>query len=899
MTDTDHISAHSALAEDEDTANISLDDTAPIADAAVDAQPHETPRPNTLHTVLAKFLYVLAGLWAFGTALLFGLGYLPLDTASPMTVIGDVGMLTVPFFGLVLTALLLQLRSVITMPGGQFADALAPMARAEQRLVHLQKRLQTELHTLNGVTDLAAERIEHLETRFQSEISSLFTATQETEARAAAIANTLQSERSALAKLGHDLVDQLETLRAKIGDIGGEVQTANHAVEDITGSLEKSVADSISALIGTTETVDERLAAALNHMEDRHAAIDAASTDIAARLTDVSDRMREESQHVREEMSQVEGHTQTLTARLETQAKTLGEMSASAALQAAKIEASLHAQNSAMEAIADSAQTRSDDIVERLQGVGDEVQQAIAAAEHGIARIAQATSVHADSIDVRLTQALAQSESMLQRAADQLSEHSRTAVQEAETAAEQTLARLRQVRGNIEFEIESLGDRAADISTQITMQSGDIVQAAEHLAQRANHLDQNLGTTRTHIDDQTRAMIEALQDAQSRLDAMEAEMQSQRDALASLGSESASLIDAAAQSFALQAQSMTEAATMADQLLTQQANALAGKIDALEHAGKDAHTSLDLSSMSLKQAASDLRQEMAQSRTALGSAADAFANERMRIQLDTDQVLGRIHSASSAMSREVEKFSAQSQSTADELERATETTKAMAAATHSAITETIEKTQIKLSTGLDSLTDAAHYRVKALQADLDTTMTRLLDDYHKSTAFAERESASLSTRLGKDAAEIERKAKDLLDISDTLKKRLADTARKEFSKTSKLLVQSLQAASIDINRALEVDIPDDQWSAYLNGDKSLFMRKTLQIADKKTKAKIAEKYTDDLDFKDIVERYLRDFEGLMQQSMHGDTAGELSVTLISSDMGKLYVMLGQSVKRFN
>ena len=56
-------------------------------------------------------------------------------------------------------------------------------------------------------------------------------------------------------------------------------------------------------------------------------------------------------------------------------------------------------------------------------------------------------------------------------------------------------------------------------------------------------------------------------------------------------------------------------------------------------------------------------------------------------------------------------------------------------------------------------------------------------------------------------------------------------------------------------------------------------------------------YEEDSDFRDHVNRYIHDFEAMLRQLLSTRDGHALGVTLLSSDMGKLYVALAQSIER--
>ena len=56
-------------------------------------------------------------------------------------------------------------------------------------------------------------------------------------------------------------------------------------------------------------------------------------------------------------------------------------------------------------------------------------------------------------------------------------------------------------------------------------------------------------------------------------------------------------------------------------------------------------------------------------------------------------------------------------------------------------------------------------------------------------------------------------------------------------------------------------------------------------------------YADDTAFADHVSRYIHDFEAMLRQLLSTRDGHALGVTLLSSDMGKLYVALAQAIER--
>ena len=60
---------------------------------------------------------------------------------------------------------------------------------------------------------------------------------------------------------------------------------------------------------------------------------------------------------------------------------------------------------------------------------------------------------------------------------------------------------------------------------------------------------------------------------------------------------------------------------------------------------------------------------------------------------------------------------------------------------------------------------------------------------------------------------------------------------------------------------------------------------------------IARLYDDELAFREQVNRYIHDFEAMLRTILTQRDSSPLGVTLLSSDMGKLYVALAQAIER--
>jgi len=96
-------------------------------------------------------------------------------------------------------------------------------------------------------------------------------------------------------------------------------------------------------------------------------------------------------------------------------------------------------------------------------------------------------------------------------------------------------------------------------------------------------------------------------------------------------------------------------------------------------------------------------------------------------------------------------------------------------------------------------------------------------------------------------------------------------ARNTLAKRSSVLVESMQAAAIDIAGLLSFEIEDTAWDNYLKGDKSIFARRIVEQIDGNTTRAIARHYQHDPEFRAEATHYVGLFEGLIQRLL-GDGA---------------------------
>jgi hypothetical protein len=119
----------------------------------------------------------------------------------------------------------------------------------------------------------------------------------------------------------------------------------------------------------------------------------------------------------------------------------------------------------------------------------------------------------------------------------------------------------------------------------------------------------------------------------------------------------------------------------------------------------------------------------------------------------------------------------------------------------------------------------------------------------------------------------------------------------DFARRVALITESLNSNAIDIAKAMDAEVSDTAWAQYLKGDRGIFARRAVKLLDTPSAKAVMQLYESDRTFRDHVSRYVHDFEAMLRQLLSTRDGHALGVTILSSDMGKLYVALAQSIER--
>ena len=185
----------------------------------------------------------------------------------------------------------------------------------------------------------------------------------------------------------------------------------------------------------------------------------------------------------------------------------------------------------------------------------------------------------------------------------------------------------------------------------------------------------------------------------------------------------------------------------------------------------------------------------------------------------------------------------------------------------------------------------------AIDAALRDRAAQIAGQLEQASAKAAGASREAAVQLRDQLAKVNELAGNLERRVAHARSRAEEQIDHDFARRVALITESLNSNAIDIARALDSDVTDTAWAAYLKGDRGIFTRRAVRLLDAPEAKAVAQLYEADRDFREHVSRYIHDFEAMLRQLLSTRDGHALGVTLLSSDMGKLYVALAQAIER--
>ena len=770
---------------------------------------------------------------------------------------------------LVIACWLLAMRSS-TREATRFGDAASVLSaeaqRLEERLIVINRELSVareflaaESRELDSLGRIASERIsEHAE--------ALQGLIHHNGAQVDAIATVSASAMENMGRLRNDLPVIANSARDVSNQIGNAGRTASDQLNQMIAGFERlnefgaaserqvstlrsRVDQAIAAFEAQANQLDSfmnrRFADLAEKSEAHRADLDSHEVDALAAMRHRADRLRAEIAQAGEALEEHEAEALvSLQARINSIRESAGTVNRSLGETETRAVASW---NERIEAV----QSRLSDLAEKI-GAFDDVTRAKAA------ELLLEITGHADELNGNLTASHGAFVDLIKARRDALAE------QEAD-AAEALAASL------AAFDTE-LAERRQDQIAQTHM----LAENAEALASRIDALEVSLTRIGEHGQHTRERVGQSVAELTGTLEASRSALNGTDQMVAQLTESSVRLLEllqaASEQGRDDLPASLSEVETRLQKVLGESRSLK----DTLETAG----VSVELTAGQLGETEQSGKRAIAEIRTLQD---DVKARQEHNLHL-----IGELQGKLADLDRQGD---ALAEKTRGELREAI-------LAVESASRDALAKLEIRNAEQVNSFAqrvadDAARIIDSALSGHATDSISALEQAASQAAATGREAAIQMRDQLSKVnelAANLESRVNRARELAE-------EQVDNDFSRRVALITESLNSNAIDIAKALSTEVTDTAWNSYLRGDRGIFTRRAVRLLDNGQSREVAEIYEEDPDFREHVSRYIHDFEAMLRTMLSTRDGHALGVTLLSSDMGKLYVALAQSIER--
>ncbi|MEJ2457561.1 MAG: hypothetical protein P8Y58_05185, partial [Novosphingobium sp.] len=723
---------------------------------------------------------------------------------------------------------------------GRTAHAqLEDMVQGFNRLNEFGSASERQVESLRGrVNETLAEFRRHSE-QFQSIADERFNA----------LATRGEEFRNQLDK--HE-IDALAAIRTRAAALAAEIEETRRQLDDHEAASLTSLRARLTALRDESDVVSRALRDAEERAEEQLkaslATVLAEQTATAENITSIQaetvNALKAALESLRAEQSAtVESFAGTQRTAIDT-LKT--------ALEALQTEHSAAAQN-----ITGIHRQTIDDLKAALANLRDEQ----SAAADGITA-AQHTAI--DSLAGRLATLVAEAERMDQA----LTQRGEQLAIEAEERQARQVEHERHAIARIEHMLGELDGTIAERLERHRQHATAVSERAEAVTERLSGFETRLAQIATQSGDSEVRLTGSLQTLTDRLTAARTTLAATECDVEKLTNDSVRLLELIQASAKHSHTALPEALAVSEDRLTRLENGVTALLALLHQSAEGGE---DLAS-GIEQSGANLEALM----TKLASAQDSVTRQ------------GQDHAAQLA----------QMLATLAEIDRATDTASAKArgelvsaiAALRTTLSEAVEAIETdspaRIATVARNLGDES---AQAIEKAMRNKVSEVSGRLEQAVAHAAGVTREATIQLRDQLAIVDELAGNLESRVSHARQRAEEQVDNDFSRRVALITESLNSNAIDIAGALSTDVSDTAWAAYLRGDRGIFTRRAVSLLENAEIKAIQQLFERDSSFREHVSRYIHDFEAVLRQVLSTRDGNALGVTLLSSDMGKLYV----------
>ncbi len=757
--------------------------------------------------------------------------------------------------------------------------------RVEQRMKNLNKvitslddkialieqsesKAAAKLEGLNASSSTSAENIQRAVEGLSTNLKSIQDVTDKVSNDVQTFAQSTSSQKEALEKVRQTLDERVEnlelTLKAPIERIERVVEQANARHEEIDRTLEKRI-----------ETLNETADKALE------------------KSNIIRNNLRETVQDMSGFVGRIGGYSKSAYAQMQDQVSTFEKSITDTLARVDDAGISLKSHTAELSNVVKTASTDlsklDHNISEHRKGVKSEttaLYEDLKSYNDTIKNNAGDLTTIAETARISVEEAA----KMFESTADMIVPTSQKVMGEMNTTndrfeeiansfAKKTQSNLENMKSiNVIFDktLEDLKGSATEASIMLEKSGSRLNQYVDHIDQASVSARSKMEETGRMMKDQTDLITVSADQAVLKIESVQQTLNDQHNDMSSLVSEAKTQIEEAGKEFAKRIAEIEKSSVKAIEQFGNVNEKAKGQQEYLKEMSEVTNEQIAQMVERFQKQIAGLTSNASNALNELNKSSDGFAdrNRKMEDQIQSALITSKKHSADIAKQMR------------DMMESSEKTT------------QSISESVTKLSSNMGSLTKAANDisgKVENARNILENETEHMADVSIKASRLVEEAAQSYQ----KQSSLLFKASEEASNNIDKIREKDFKVQRESFLSNAKYLLESLHSLSVDLTRSLEGRIQEKTWKAYQAGDVAIFTRQIIENKEQLSEKKLAEKYSNDNEFRTYTNRFIRQFEEVYQNSMTNDFGDLMAATFATSDVGKLYEILCSIVAHKN
>ena len=183
--------------------------------------------------------------------------------------------------------------------------------------------------------------------------------------------------------------------------------------------------------------------------------------------------------------------------------------------------------------------------------------------------------------------------------------------------------------------------------------------------------------------------------------------------------------------------------------------------------------------------------------------------------------------------------------------------------------------------------------LKEIENNLSQTGQKSFDVFHN----FKKQISDLDLALKTNFKELENEHSKSEQRLKEIKARYAVLGLSGFMGQMAHMIEDLENLSVNLNRYFDKDAEDDLWKRFYGGDHGAFAHHIIKKLGRKEIARIRDLYEKDNDFRELSDKYLGEFEVLLNAAEKSDRPDTMLSIISGSEIGKIYYVLARALDR--